>query len=216
MYTYIMKSQGLYKIGKAIDVNARLKGFQCGNPYIELIKIIQGNHERKLHQLYKEKRVRGEWFSLTEEDVNNIQVPEKEIPNLTNVPIDTRLIDYIIKNQNHASIVTLSAKVLEILATEWQISKKQVSKSIQKAIDNDIIHLVGMGHYKYIHGVKIPGKEERKPKIRLWYNNESDQWEHEWIKYPDEQKVRVENEMHKTIQGFNKLEEELRQEGYID
>ena len=68
-YTYIIKSHDLYKIGKAIDVQKRVDSFRCGNPYIELIKVIDGNYEGHLHRYYKEKRVTGEWFSLSQDDI---------------------------------------------------------------------------------------------------------------------------------------------------
>lgn len=78
MYTYIMKSHDLYKIGKAIDVNRRIKGFKVGNPDIELVKTIDGNYENHLHKYHKEKRKSGEWFNLNTEDIDNIDIIIKE------------------------------------------------------------------------------------------------------------------------------------------
>lgn len=72
MYTYIIKSHDLHKIGKAKDVKKRMKEFSTGNPSIELIKTIDGDYESYLHKNYKDKRVVGEWFKLTNEDINNI------------------------------------------------------------------------------------------------------------------------------------------------
>lgn len=72
MYTYIMKSHDLHKIGKAINVEERIKIFRTGNPTIEVIKVIEGNYESILHKYYKEKRVCGEWFNLTKEEIDYI------------------------------------------------------------------------------------------------------------------------------------------------
>ena len=72
VYTYIMKSHNLHKIGKANNVETRLKQFQTGNPYIEVVRSIEGSYEMNLHELYKDKRVTGEWFKLSEEDLIEI------------------------------------------------------------------------------------------------------------------------------------------------
>lgn len=70
-YTYIAKCQNLYKIGKTNNVQKRLKTFQIGNPFIEIVRIIDGGHyEARLHKIYKHKRVSGEWFNITENEVN--------------------------------------------------------------------------------------------------------------------------------------------------
>lgn len=69
-----MKSHDLYKIGKAKNVNKRIQTFKTGNPVIEVVKVIEGDYEHKLHKIYKEKRVIGEWFSLSSKDVENISV----------------------------------------------------------------------------------------------------------------------------------------------
>lgn len=73
MYTYIIESQGLYKIGKATDVEKRMSNFKTGNPSFILIKTIEGDHESFLHKHFKEKRSHLEWFSLSEEDISSIE-----------------------------------------------------------------------------------------------------------------------------------------------
>lgn len=81
MYTYILKSHDLYKIGKANNVQNRLRSIKTGNPYVELIQTINGNYEKYLHHKYKEKRIIGEWFSLSTADLAYIiqeNMPENE------------------------------------------------------------------------------------------------------------------------------------------
>ena len=73
MYTYIIKSHNLYKIGKSADVAKRVKTFKTGNPVIELIKVLDGDRESDLHVQYKDKRVAGEWFELNVEDIQAIK-----------------------------------------------------------------------------------------------------------------------------------------------
>jgi len=70
-FTYIIKCQDYYKIGRARNVNRRLDTLQIGNPILlELIRVIPGGHyESRLHLIFRHKRIRGEWFKLTAEDL---------------------------------------------------------------------------------------------------------------------------------------------------
>lgn len=74
IYTYIMTDgSGLYKIGKAFDVDKRLKSLQCGNATIKIVETAIGDYENYLHKKFKSKRVKGEWFSLNEDDLDGIR-----------------------------------------------------------------------------------------------------------------------------------------------
>ena len=72
--TFIMKDNhnNLYKIGKPINPKFREKTLQSEKPSIDLIKIFNENIESKLHEQFKTKRVRGEWFKLSKEDIKTI------------------------------------------------------------------------------------------------------------------------------------------------
>jgi len=65
--TYLMKNNHtkLYKIGYSKNPKHREKTLQSQEPSIKMVKIWNKNIERKLHKLYSEYRVRGEWFNLT-------------------------------------------------------------------------------------------------------------------------------------------------------
>lgn len=65
--TYLMKNNNtkLYKIGYSKNPKHREKTLQSQEPSIKMVKIWNKNIERKLHKLYSEYRVRGEWFNLT-------------------------------------------------------------------------------------------------------------------------------------------------------
>lgn len=73
---YIAKCQEFYKIGHTTgDAEHRLSALQTGNPFrVELIGTIPGtvSQERNLHGRFAHKRERGEWFRLTQEDVDSI------------------------------------------------------------------------------------------------------------------------------------------------
>lgn len=62
------------KIGKSIDINRRLKEIKSANPTVELITVIDKDIELELHHEYEHKRMNGEWFNLTEKDINDIKI----------------------------------------------------------------------------------------------------------------------------------------------
>lgn len=72
--TYIMidKRTLMYKIGRAKSPSYREATLQSENPLIELIAICEEDIERQLHKLFKDYRIRGEWFRFTEGQVNKI------------------------------------------------------------------------------------------------------------------------------------------------
>jgi len=69
--TYLMKDNntGLYKIGYSKNPKHRESTLQSEKPSIKMVKIWDYNIEKKLHNLYKDFRIRGEYFNL-----NKIQV----------------------------------------------------------------------------------------------------------------------------------------------
>jgi hypothetical protein len=79
-YLYLMfeASTGFYKIGVSKKPHRREKTLQSQKPDIEMLYNTQFTKKRafsieqKLHRLFDNKRVRGEWFSLTDEDLNKI------------------------------------------------------------------------------------------------------------------------------------------------
>lgn len=76
-YLYLIKCQQFYKIGIANDVENRLAQLSTGNPYPLVVEIIYEFEnaeavERVLHMRYKEKRERGEWFTLSYDDKKDI------------------------------------------------------------------------------------------------------------------------------------------------
>lgn len=72
--TYIMFDEniGYLKIGKSKNPKFRERTLQSQNPSIKIFKICDKNVEKEIHKKYADKRVRGEWFDLSEEDIENI------------------------------------------------------------------------------------------------------------------------------------------------
>lgn len=77
-FVYILKSGDHYKIGNAIDPVRRLKSLQAAWPEpMEIVHKIESDRykyiERDLHRRFAGKRVRGEWFALSDEDLAYIR-----------------------------------------------------------------------------------------------------------------------------------------------
>ena len=77
IYLILNKRNGLYKIGLSINPITREKTLQSEEPEIEVIYTYKGGFkiEKEIHNTFKDKRVRGEWFKLKSEDLellNNI------------------------------------------------------------------------------------------------------------------------------------------------
>ena len=73
--TYLMcdKGSGLYKIGKAVDVCDRFISLKSMCPLIVLIANCDKNIETLLHKKFSDKRKSGEWFCLSDLDVQYIK-----------------------------------------------------------------------------------------------------------------------------------------------
>ena len=78
-YIYLVKSNGLYKIGRAKYPRDRIKTYQTENPFgIEIILVKEVDDyigkETELLEKFKEKRIRGkEWFELNQKDIEWIK-----------------------------------------------------------------------------------------------------------------------------------------------
>lgn len=78
VYVINIKDTNKYKIGYSKNLEARLKSFRTGSPFkINLTHQVITRHykslEKHLHELFKYKRVRGEWFTFQEEDLNKLE-----------------------------------------------------------------------------------------------------------------------------------------------
>lgn len=70
MFTYFIQGQPLtpVKIGKAINVQKRLRSLQTGSPVeLRVLATLVGDRELELHCRFSKYRVFGEWFSWSNE-----------------------------------------------------------------------------------------------------------------------------------------------------
>lgn len=74
-FVYVMECAGFYKIGWTMSPRIRLSAIQVGSPLpVTLVGVIEGSimNEAEWHEAFSDKRVRGEWFALTDEDVSRV------------------------------------------------------------------------------------------------------------------------------------------------
>lgn len=73
---YIVKADGLYKIGSSKRPHKRIAQLRTASPFIEPVHHIQcfawREVERFLHRVFASKRVVGEWFALNDADLDRI------------------------------------------------------------------------------------------------------------------------------------------------
>lgn len=72
--TYIIEdySNHIYKIGITSDILKRMNQIKTANIYTRLYAVVNANIESKLHNMFSDKNVSGEWFKLSGNDLNYI------------------------------------------------------------------------------------------------------------------------------------------------
>ncbi|KAF5063923.1 hypothetical protein DSECCO2_289610 [anaerobic digester metagenome] len=80
IYILFNERNGLFKIGRSINANHREKTLQGEDPHIEMIAcwVAPEYVEKELHEKFKEKRTRGEWFSLDLDHLEEINIYMKK------------------------------------------------------------------------------------------------------------------------------------------
>ena len=101
---YLIKNgEGMYKIGHSQSVENRRKGLQTASASIlEIVHEFKSKFaskiEKTLHRRFVDKKLQGEWFSLSAEDENNFLEICKQIhSNLLYLEENKILSDKIIK-----------------------------------------------------------------------------------------------------------------------
>ena len=80
IYLMLNRRNGYYKIGRSLNPIHREKTLQSEDPDIVLIKKwrVPVFYEKHLHKEYKNNRIRGEWFKLSDVDIVQIEIFMKD------------------------------------------------------------------------------------------------------------------------------------------
>lgn len=76
---YVLKSAMGYKVGRTNNVPARMRAFGVKLPFIYTIPLcawFDDCHaaEKRYHTLFADKHINGEWFNLTDQDIQQIRL----------------------------------------------------------------------------------------------------------------------------------------------
>jgi hypothetical protein len=71
---YLVKCNEYYKIGRSNSILDRIRVMEIGNPYkLELVFFARTDKdlevEKMLHKTFEHKRIKGEWFCLSDSDI---------------------------------------------------------------------------------------------------------------------------------------------------
>lgn len=71
-YIMIDASTNYVKIGKSQNPGHRERTLQAEKPTIKMIHVFEDDIEKELHSKFNDRRLRGEWFDLSENEVNEL------------------------------------------------------------------------------------------------------------------------------------------------
>lgn len=147
-YSYLMFDGTFYKIGKSIHPEQRIKEIKTGNPTTELIMYSSKVDEKFLHEYFNNKKVKGEWFELDENDLSDIKIlMEKGIYGKKYKTI-TKTIneDRILVSNGTCNIVNVDIKKHTKPLTFNQIKKSK--DAIRKKTITYSNYIIDFGKYK--------------------------------------------------------------------
>ena len=171
-YVYVITNGKEYKIGKADNVNNRIKQLQTGNHYkLELLGVIECKSsaeaytvEKELHTKYKDVAAIGEWFTL---EINHIldidsrfKTYEEVEPPYIKLYIDsvdylhglpTTANDLLQELLNYVTygtqMIILNAAVKKRIAANTSMSVRTVDNKLQALVKAGIISRVAVGTF---------------------------------------------------------------------
>lgn len=129
---YIIECQGLYKIGKTNDLKWRIGQLQGANPLdIRVAHVIYTEKhslvELALHSIFADNRVRGEWFQLSQNDLELIK----------SMSVDD-ILDRAVFTQNIASAVKTTHP--QVWPLDWETIQLPEKFIVPVKILNQSIH----------------------------------------------------------------------------
>lgn len=118
-YIYVLESNGLFKIGYARYPKRRLASIHCGSPSpVRLVLTIPTDeymyYEAALHAYFRAKHHHGEWFSLTEADIETIRRSEHDPKILNSVDMQDPRIPVAVRLRSTGSSLREVADTLNV------------------------------------------------------------------------------------------------------
>lgn len=124
MITYLLQTNELYKIGKSTNLKKRLAAYATHNPNFKLLWKVELDIEKYLHYTFKDVRVTGEWFKLTQEQVDIIlEIDDNFIcPKLITVTKEAnKLLDYFKRNDWMLELVDKPQMIFKYVNLQYNL-----------------------------------------------------------------------------------------------
>lgn len=140
-YVYIIKDGDRYKIGYSGDPERRLKSLQTGNPRkLELVfrfKTLWAEPlEYYLQDHFKSKQTRGEWYALTDKELNEMPEVIEKIRRARATEESENLVDCILVYMEALKSVAEKKVKKEDLTLERPIDEMTINELIDIASSN--------------------------------------------------------------------------------
>lgn len=134
MNIYIVEVEGKYKIGLAQDIDERVRGLQAANPSdLELVHSFSTEAreaETLLHRVFKNKRIRNEWFALTPSDIAFIRTINGFTNGAFTWETTMPILSTFVSDNGRSTIVF---KFTDHRGEEYHITERQVYDFLQVA-----------------------------------------------------------------------------------
>lgn len=132
MFTYIIKSQEYYKIGRTTNMENRIRSYDTHNPCYKITLVFSFDCETYLRNYFINKRFKNDWYNLTNEDIQWI-INNEEF-------LKTK----VIYKKCDARCDGSRGKLLE----EFEKKENIINFNIQKAIKSGDIDIIRMKNFK--------------------------------------------------------------------
>ena len=114
---------GPVKIGTAIDVPARIRELQCGNPEpLRLLRTLDGGRDAEawFHRHFRSSRYRAEWFSFCEEMLTAIPVPQVPRGGMSELCTASEIEDRARATGRNMTQICREARVAPSIFSRWK------------------------------------------------------------------------------------------------
>lgn len=103
-YTYLIKQGEYLKIGYTTNISNRMKQYDTHNASYALLYTINGNCEKKLHDMFSVYRVKNEWFEYNE---SILKYFDEHGNNESSVAVNVHTLSNLIDNMSGVAIKLL-------------------------------------------------------------------------------------------------------------
>lgn len=161
MYTYIIESQGLFKIGKTGSMKDREAAYKTHTAQYRVIVVYDGNYESYLHEKFKHKHSHLEWYKLDEKDIEKIELPvveqeykimiTKELLNLLESGMSqaqTSIYAYMLRVSDNTGTVDISKQIRIGMGKKLELNERTVLNTLGMLVEKKLIYTTAKGVYK--------------------------------------------------------------------